>query len=110
MTGESIESVIDTLNRSQLREQLATDVEAGSIVSLCESLTLDVDQDDARGCLSNAARCAVETSVLDAVLKAADLPLAKVTELVPEAFGVRATNDVIYYTAPITSMSPWKQT
>ena len=109
VTGETIESVIDTLGRSKVREQLTDAVEVGSVVPLCEWLKLDVKQDDPRGCLSNAARCAVETSVLDAVLKTADAPMAKVTELVPEAFGIRATNDVINYTAPITSMSPWKQ-
>jgi len=110
VTGETIESVMDTLSRSRVREQLANDIDVESVVAMCESSTFATEQDDPRNCLSNVARCAVEMSVLDAVMKASNVSLAKVAELVPEAFGIRANNDLIHYTAPITSMSAWKQT
>ena len=110
VTGETINTVMATLERSKLPGQLGASMsDIADAVKLCESILLDVNKVDERNCRSNAARCALELSILDAMTRSCEVPLSQVTETVPESFAIRASNPIVHYSAPITSMSAWKQ-
>lgn len=59
-----------------------------------------------RDCFGNAARCAVEISILDAVCRRESIPLAHVATLVPEAAPIRRPAAIVRYSGVITAMSP----
>ncbi|MBY0459868.1 MAG: dipeptide epimerase, partial [Gemmataceae bacterium] len=108
VTGETIDSCLELLRRSDLATQLDADcpnfVES---VHLAERLTLATDPGDARGIRGNAARCAVELAVLDAFGRAFGEPLTRVTELVaPELYQFR---DRVQYSGVIGNPRGWKK-
>jgi len=81
VTGETIDSAIDLLARSDLPAQLAPCPDFASAVRLAEALRLAPVPGDDRGIGGNAARCAVELAVLDAYGRAFGEPLMNVTRL-----------------------------
>jgi muconate cycloisomerase len=81
VTGESIDSALDLLARSELSAQVEPCRDFPAAVALAERLrTAPVPGDD-RDCQGNAARCAVELAVLDAYGRHFGEPLARVTAL-----------------------------
>src|SRR5207253_2345990 len=81
VTGETIDSAIDLLGRSDLLAQLSPCGDFASAVALAERLrTADVPGDDRR-IQGNAARCAVELALLDAYGRKYGQPLSAVTAL-----------------------------
>jgi muconate cycloisomerase len=106
VTGETIDSALELLRRSDLKSQLESCADFAEAVSLAERLRLNPMPDDARGCRGNAARCAVELAVLDAFAHRCGQPLSAVTRLVaPELYQERAW---VRYGGAITSAQGWK--
>jgi len=66
VTGETIDSAMELLHRSDLKAQLESCSDFAAAVALAERLRLAAIPGDQRGCQGNGARCAVEMAVLDA--------------------------------------------
>ncbi len=81
VTGETIDSALALLKGSDLPAQLEPCRDFASAVALAERLRLAPISGDERGCQGNAARCAVELSLLDAYGKHFREPVSKVTSL-----------------------------
>ena len=106
VTGETIDSCIDLLKRSDLATQLQHAHEFEQVVRQAERIKLaDVPGDD-RMCAGNAARCAVEVAYLDAFGKALGEPLMNVTKLVtPDLY---EPHERVQYSGVILSGKGWK--
>ncbi len=90
VTGESIDSALDLLSRSDLGSQFEDCSSFADAVAMAERLTLAPVQGDDRACQGNAARCALELAVLDAYGRHFREPLSTVTRLLaPELFSPR---------------------
>ncbi len=81
VTGETIDSALALLKRSQLPEQMEECTSFKSTLALAERLRLADIPGDERGCQGNSARCAVELALLDAFGKHHRHPLSDVTKL-----------------------------
>jgi len=81
VTGETIDSALDLLHRSNLAAQLEPCRDFPSAVALAERLRLDAVPGDERNCHGNAARCAVELALLDAYGRHYGEPLSAVTRM-----------------------------
>jgi muconate cycloisomerase len=103
VTGETIDSAIDLVKRSELAAQLDACRDFSGAAALAERLQLATVDDDGRRCRGNAAHCAVELALLDAYGKHFGKPLSAVTELL--APDVYAPVDWVRYSGAITSAS-----
>jgi L-alanine-DL-glutamate epimerase-like enolase superfamily enzyme len=101
VTGETVESALALLRTSDLQSQLETCTGFADAVALAERLRLAPVPDDDRGCRGNAARCALELAVLDAVGKHFQQPLGSVAQLLaPTIFEPKNS---VRYSGAITS-------
>src|SRR5438477_3738425 len=66
VTGETIDSALDLLRRSDLAAQAEPCGDFAAAAGLAERLRLAPVPGDDRACAGNAARCAVELALLDA--------------------------------------------
>ncbi len=66
VTGETVESTFETLSSLDLARSFRTVKSYEEVVRGLEALELPQTRDDPRGMNGNAARCALETAVLDA--------------------------------------------
>src|SRR5271155_556021 len=66
VTGETADSAIELLKRSDLAAQFEDCQDFARAVALAERIALSPVPDDRRGVGGNAARCALEISILDA--------------------------------------------
>ncbi len=106
VTGETVDSALDLLRRSDLAAQLEPCRDFPSAVALAERLRLAPVPGDERGIQGNAARCALELAVLDAYGKHFGSPVSEVTRLLaPELHRPRQR---IQYSGAITSARGWK--
>src|SRR5262245_897706 len=95
VTGETIDSALDLIRRSDLAAQMEPCADFGQAVALAERLRLVPVPGDERGCQGNAARCAVELAVLDGYGKHFGQPLSAVTRVIaPDLY--RPRNEVYY--------------
>jgi muconate cycloisomerase len=76
VTGETIDSAMDLLGRSDLQAQMEPCGDFRAAVLVAERLRLAPISGDDRGCKGNGARCAVELAVLDAYGRRYGLPLS----------------------------------
>ena len=81
VTGETIDFDLALLLQSDLKKQLDPCRSFAEAVALAERLHLAPIPGDARGCMGNAARCAIELALLDAYGQHFDEPLSAVTRL-----------------------------
>jgi muconate cycloisomerase len=81
VTGETVDSALDLLGRSDLAAQLQPCPDFVAAVGLAERLRLAPVPGDERDCQGNAARCAVELALLDAYGRHFGQPLATATRL-----------------------------
>jgi muconate cycloisomerase len=103
VTGETIDSAVSLLRRSDLAAQLEPCRDFGAAVALAERLRLAPVPDDDRACQGNAARCALELALLDAYGKRCGEPLSAVTRLAaPELAEARSW---VRYSGAVTSAS-----
>jgi L-alanine-DL-glutamate epimerase-like enolase superfamily enzyme len=101
VTGETIDSAIDLLRKSDLASRLEPCRDFPAAAALAERFRLNPVPDDDRDCRGNAARCAVELALLDAYGRHFSEPLAKVTQLLaPDLYEPK---DSIRYSGVITS-------
>jgi L-Ala-D/L-Glu epimerase len=90
VTGETIDSALELLTRSDLRAQLEPCPDFAHAVAVADRLRLAEVPGDDRGCQGNAARCALELALLDAYGRHFGEPLAAVTRLAaPEHYEPR---------------------
>jgi muconate cycloisomerase len=82
VTGETIESSLDLLRRTDLAGQLEPCATFEQAVALAERVRLETVAGDDRACQGNAARCALELALLDAYGRHFGLPLFGVTQVV----------------------------
>ena len=66
VTGETIDSALDLLKRSDLGSQLGDVADYPAAIAAIERVKLADIPDDERRCRGNGARCAVELALLDA--------------------------------------------
>jgi muconate cycloisomerase len=101
VTGETIDSAIALLKRSDLAGLMEGCGDFTAAVSLAERLRLaDISGDD-RQCQGNAARCAVELALLDAYGKHFGQPISDATKIAaPDVYDARSQ---IQYSGAITS-------
>jgi muconate cycloisomerase len=109
VTGETIEGAIEQLLKTDFRPQLDAITDFDHAVSAVSRLALWQPGADPRGCYGNAARCAVELSMLDAMGKYFRQPLSRVTELVAESEAIRQSLQRVQYSGAITAESDRKE-
>jgi muconate cycloisomerase len=101
VTGETIDSALALLRESDLKAQLEPCNDFAAAVAMAERVRLRPVTGDERGCQGNAARCALELSLLDAYGKRFGQPVSGVTKmLAPELYEPR---DWVRYSGAITS-------
>jgi len=106
VTGETIDTAIDLLRRSDLSSQFSSPSCFADAVAMIEKTRLASVPGDERQCQGNAARCAVEIALLDAFGRRFGQPLASVTQmLAPELHQPRPW---VRYSGAITSARGWK--
>lgn len=81
VTGETIDSALALLRRSDLAAQLEPVDDFPRAVALAERLRLAPVAGDDRGIQGNAANCAVELAVLDAYGRRFGVPLSEAARL-----------------------------
>ncbi len=91
VTGETIDSSLDLLRRSDLAAQAEDCRDFEHAVAVAERLRLAPVAGDERGCEGNASRCAVELAVLDAYGRHFGRPLSDVTRLLAPEIASAAT-------------------
>jgi muconate cycloisomerase len=101
VTGETIDSTIDLLRRSDLAAQLAPCRDFAEAVAQADRLALAPVPGDDRDCQGNVARCALELALLDAYGKRFGQPLSAVTRLA--AADLLEENPWVRYSGAITS-------
>ena len=109
VTGETIEGAIEQVVKTDFRPQLEAVANFEQAISLVSRLALWQPHPDPRECYGNAARCAVEISLLDAYGKHFRQPLSRVTELVPETSAIRQSVQRVRYSGAITAESDRKE-
>ncbi len=106
VTGETIDSAIELLKRSELARQLKPASEFPDVLANAEAVTLaDIPGDD-RKCQGNAARCAVELAYLDAFGRSLGEPLMNVAKaLAPDLY---QPAEKVQYSGVLLSSRGWK--
>src|SRR5437868_878976 len=106
VTGETIDSALALLRRSDLAAQLDPCRDFAAAAALAERLRLAPVPGDDRDCAGNAARCAVELALLDAYGRRFGEPLSAVTRLLaPDLYQPRPH---VRYSGAITSATGLK--
>jgi muconate cycloisomerase len=106
VTGETVDSALNLLGRSDLAVQLGPFTEFRGAVARAEELRLAPVPGDNRGIGGNAARCAVELALLDALCRTFGQPLSAVTALLaPDCHEPRPR---VRYSGAITSARGFK--
>lgn len=106
VTGETADSAIELLKKSDLAAQLEPCTDFARTVAMAERLRLAPVPGDQRGISGNAARCSVELAILDAYGRAYGEPLTAVTKIIaPEIYQFR---DWVRYSGAITSAKGMK--
>ncbi len=104
VTGETPQGAIAQLAATPLSSQLHHDCTCwADVIELCEDYRPTVLDDDPRGCLANAHRCAVELSILDAFGKLFGMPLSEVTANILPLEPIRGESDRVQYSTAISS-------
>ena len=105
VTGETIQTVLQTLCQAHLTQQLPPTGDPATAVAAIEALRLPVPEEP-RGIAGNAARCAVELAYLDACGQKGGWPLSLLTQVAaPELYEPRPR---VRYSGVITSAQGWK--
>ncbi len=106
VTGETIDSALALLQSSALKDQLEPCPDFAAAVGMAERLRLNPVPGDDRGCQGNAARCALELALLDALGKRFGSALGDVVPLLtPELHNPQPK---IRYSGVITSARGFK--
>jgi len=102
VTGETPEGALAQLRSTRVIDQLDCDCGGwGDVLGLCERFRPAVDEEDPRQCRSNALRCAVELSVLDAYGRLFEEPLSAVTQQYGPAKELRSSKPTVRYSGAV---------
>lgn len=106
VTGETIDSAIALLKRSDLSRQLKPASTFPEVLAHAEAIRLADTPGDDRQCQGNAARCAVELAYLDAFGKSLGEPLMNATKsLAPSLY---QPAERVQYSGVLLSSRGWK--
>ena len=104
VTGETTEGAFEQLKAMPLSQQLSNDCQSWlDVIQLCDAFQPERQASDARNCGSNALRCAVELSVLDAFGRLFGEPVSAIASHVHETRNILASHDWVRYSATIMS-------
>jgi muconate cycloisomerase len=106
VTGETVDSALELLTRSDLPAQLQGWKHFDTALAGIEQLQLAAVPGDDRGCQGNAARCAVELALLDAAGRAFGQPVSETTRRL--ASDLHAPRAHVRYSGVITGARGWK--
>lgn len=109
VTGESIDSCLETLTTADLSQFAGTIDGLPEAVDRCREFRLPAPPSGRRDCFGNTVRCALELAILDAAARQAVVPLSRVVELIPETATIRRPSKQVHYGVAITSVKPWKE-
>lgn len=110
VTGETPEGSIARLRDTSWGGQLDRDCRGwADVIDMCDSLELAGAHEDPRGCSTNAARCAVELSILDAFGRSFGEPVSEVTRWFPPAEPICQARQSVRYSGAVTASSPHKE-
>jgi muconate cycloisomerase len=110
VTGETPEGAVIRLKETVWRGQLDHDCNAwADVITMCDQVRIIGHDDSPRGCSTNAARCAVELSVLDAFGRHFGQPVSEVTRLFEPAKPIYQPRRFVYYSGAVTSSSRKKE-
>lgn len=116
VTGESAETVLAQYEATDFRFLVDNKLETiENVVEVCSAFKLSrlsnaPSEYQKRGCFGNAARCAIELSLLDATARLWKISLSELITSIPGIADLCETRDCIQYSAVLTSMKPLKQT
>lgn len=106
VTGETVETALALIGRSNLNEQLKPCKDFDAAVKLAEGIALAEVPGDHRMIQGNSARCAVELALLDAYGRAFGEPLMNVTKrIAPSLYEPQSR---VQYSFAITKARKWK--
>lgn len=115
VTGETLETSSDLIRRANWDQLSAVDSFAAA-VEMIRHFELPEVPSDERGCVGNAARCAVELALLDAFGRYFSFPLSRLLEVLPEYERIYQPRSHCRYSGVLTSkselrerVSAWKQ-
>lgn len=103
VTGETLETSLDLLRRTDWAGQLEPVRDFGEAVAMLRRFTIESAMDDPRGCLGNAARCASELAMLDAFGRRFGVSLQTLPAYLPDAANVYKLRKRCRYSGAITS-------
>ncbi len=106
VTGETIESTFQTLERDDWASKLDELDDLTTVVTRLQQLRLSETEADPRRRFGNAARCGLELAVLDAVTRRLGVPMGQILTAV-DAPGIRFRHSTrpVRYSGAITSAS-----
>jgi muconate cycloisomerase len=110
VTHETPEGALAQMGASSLAEQFDRDCDRwDDVIEMCSRYQPVVTDPDARGCGSNANRCAVELSILDAYGRLFGQPVSEVARQWPVAQPVCTQATRVRYSGAVTSGNPGKE-
>lgn len=104
VTGETPEGAVERLAATAWRPQIGqTCRDWNEVIALCDAIRVAGHDDDPRGCRTNAARCALELSILDAFGRHMGEPVSAVTRHFDPARPIFETRPCVRYSGAVTS-------
>ncbi|MDZ4848801.1 MAG: dipeptide epimerase [Pirellulaceae bacterium] len=110
VTGETPHGAMQQLARTPIAQQLDQDCnDWQQVIALCDAFAPSTETPDPRGHHSNALRCAVELSILDAFGNLFNEPISRLTEHLRLACCNSDKKDFVRYSTTITAESAAKE-
>ena len=115
VTGESVDSVFSQYENSNFQSMLGDNWESlNGLIALCQQITLPESTDFnyesfQRGCFGNAARCALELSLIDAGTRAEATSFSTIFQNLKSYQNLFKPQPTVRYSGVLTSMKPVKQ-
>jgi len=110
VTGETPEGAVEKIISTRWANQISCDcTDWPQVISMCQAMRVNGHDDDPRGCSTNAARCAVELSIIDAFGRFFGQPVSAIADWFVPARPVVQQQPWVRYSGGITSSSPLKE-
>ncbi len=115
VTGESVDSVLSQYENTDLSAVLGASWNSlDELAALCQQISLSQLTHAPqvyvqRGCFGNAARCALEVSLIDAATRSTEHSFSAFFQHLEQYRTLLQPRDSVRYSAVLTSMRPFKQ-
>ncbi|WP_339728228.1 enolase C-terminal domain-like protein [uncultured Gimesia sp.] len=115
VTGESVKSVFSQYENTDFLSMLGDNWHSlNELIALCQEITSPTPTDSPaeylhRGCFGNAARCALEISLIDAATRAENVSFSKIFQHLEPCQNLLKPQTTVRYSGVLTSMKPVKQ-